>query len=390
MRAKLTSLLLLAIFLISLFPATLAEETGGNTGTSSTETGGSTGANSGTGGTASNTETGSTTQEVATAEFTALETESESELQTIGSTNCWADKPDYTPGVDKGFFIWQGTCGKFWWVDWSGDTREKWKRWYRIIHNTDTATEEPTSEEVLAVENAAVTVDTNTLTTEEVTDLQSTGEITSTGATANNAGEATGAQILSNIRNRIAANTETGSNIGDTTTPRKAVTAAKRLVVRRPNLMYRVKGTITSNGQIYDVGVRKFDRRDKIVFRPYRNTITFHGWVGPGFDGIFFRTTGDKVTFDLEFDGKKSTEMIFIGKDKSNPDSNPFTLTGEPATRRACPVGNVIYNKECVNQIAGIAITPNGLAGDLADKETGSGIAERLRERLKERTAGLP
>lgn len=61
MKSKLTSLLLLAIFLISLFPATLAEETGGNTGTSDTETGGSTGANSETGSTGGNTGAGDTT-----------------------------------------------------------------------------------------------------------------------------------------------------------------------------------------------------------------------------------------------------------------------------------------------------------------------------------------
>lgn len=340
MKSRILPIVLLVIFLVSLFPATLAQE---------------------------ETDTAQET-DTATAEFAALETETEAELQTIDSANCWSDKPDYTPGVDKGFFIWQGTCGKFWWIDWSGDTRVKWKIWYKIIHNTEPSTEEPTVEEVLTLENQAATIDTSTLTTEEITELQSTGEIVSTGTTGTNTGGVTGAQILSNIRERIASNTDTaGSTEG--TGANSAIAVAKKWLIKRPKLMYRVKGVITSNGQIYDVGVRKFDRRDKIVFRPYKNTITFHGWVGPHFDGIFFRTTGDKVTFNLEFDGQKSTELIYIGKDKAHPESNPFTLTGEPADKRVCKVGNIIYNKKCVNQVAGIAMTPNGLAGDLADKE---------------------
>ncbi|MDP2909046.1 MAG: hypothetical protein Q8N77_04550 [Nanoarchaeota archaeon] len=373
MRSKTLPIALLVIFLVSLFPTALAQE--------------------------------ETDTEV--AEFTELETESESELRTVDSADCWSDKPDYTPGIDKGFFIWQGTCGQFWWIDWSGDTREKWKRWYRIVHKTEPATEEPTAEEVLTLENQATTLDTNTLITEEVTELQSTGDITSTsGATGNT--EATGAQIATNLRERIKA---TVSNTENTATAAKAITAAKKWLVKKPKLMYRVKGTITSNGQIYDVGIRKFDRRDKIVFRPYKNTITFHGWVGPHFDGIFFRTTGDQVTFDLEFDGEKSTEVVYVGKDKKNPETNPFTLTGEPAIKKACPVGNIIYNKKCVSQVAGIAITPNGLAGDLSEKEVPTekrtikpseprptvlastarqAIAEKLREKLRERIANLP
>ncbi len=330
MKAKMLPIIVLVMFLFSMIPTALAQE------------------------------------ETTTAADTQLETGSESELQEISSADCWADKPDYTPGVDKGFFIWQGTCGKFWWADWSGDTREKWKRWYKIIHNTEPATEEPTSEEVLAIENTAATIDTNTLTTEEVTELQSTGEITSTAETTNGA---TGAQIVTNLKDRIAARIETGSNTDNTITAKKAVTATKKWLVKKPKLMYKVKGTITSNGQIFDVGIRKFDRRDKIVFRPGKNVITFHGWVGPHFDGIFFRTTGDQVTFDLEFDGKKTTELVYIGKDKEHPDSNPFTLTGEPATRRVCPVNSVIYNNKCVNKIAGIAVTPEGISGDLSSTE---------------------
>ncbi|MBM3199898.1 hypothetical protein FJZ53_03085 [Candidatus Woesearchaeota archaeon] len=326
-------------------------------------------------------------EEETTTDDTALETEPESTLQEIDSTNCWSDKPDYTPGVDKGFFIWQGTCGKFWWVDWSGDTRAKWKRWYKIVKNTEPTTDEPTSDEVMQIENQAAATDTTTLTAEETTDLQASGDLVSTGSS-----EVTGAQTVgTKLRDKIA-NTGTDTNIQ---TAAKVKTALK---IKKPKLLYRVKGTITSNGQIFDVGLRKFDARDKLVYRPGKNVITFHGWVGPHFDRIFFRTTGDQVTFDLEFDGKKTTETVYIGKDKEHPATNPFTLTGEPATKKVCPVGKLIYEKKCTDKVAGIAVTPNGLAGSLADKEVpvAKGVAagqlnrEQIKARLQERLSKLP
>ena len=50
------------------------------------------------------------------------------DLTVIENPNCWADKPAYRPGYDKGYFIWQGKCANFIWVDWSGDTKEEWKK----------------------------------------------------------------------------------------------------------------------------------------------------------------------------------------------------------------------------------------------------------------------
>ena len=43
----------------------------------------------------------------------------------IGETEtCWEDRPDYRPGYDLGYFIWQGDCRDTWHVDWSGDMRQ--------------------------------------------------------------------------------------------------------------------------------------------------------------------------------------------------------------------------------------------------------------------------
>ena len=37
---------------------------------------------------------------------------------------CWADRPDYRPGYDLGYFIWQGSCRNTWYLDWSGDMKQ--------------------------------------------------------------------------------------------------------------------------------------------------------------------------------------------------------------------------------------------------------------------------
>ena len=77
MKNKILPIALLMIFLVSLFPTALAQD---NT-------------------------------DAETTDETILEEGSESDLQDIDSADCWSDKPDYRPGFDKGFFIWQGTCG---------------------------------------------------------------------------------------------------------------------------------------------------------------------------------------------------------------------------------------------------------------------------------------
>jgi len=41
------------------------------------------------------------------------------------TTECWADRPDYKPGYDAGYFIWQSNCNENrWFIDWSGDTKQ--------------------------------------------------------------------------------------------------------------------------------------------------------------------------------------------------------------------------------------------------------------------------
>ncbi|MBU1245967.1 MAG: hypothetical protein ABIJ20_00940 [Nanoarchaeota archaeon] len=39
---------------------------------------------------------------------------------------CWEDRPDYRPGYDLGYFIWQANCKQnTWFVDWSGDSLQE-------------------------------------------------------------------------------------------------------------------------------------------------------------------------------------------------------------------------------------------------------------------------
>ena len=91
------------------------------------------------------------------------------------------------------------------------------------------------------------------------------------------------------------------------------------------------------------------------------NVIKFKGKVGPHFDGLFFRTTGDVVAMELWFDGKKETRIINIGKNKRHPANNPFKMKVKPTKRpRVCDSGEIIYNKKCVEKINDVTLTTSG------------------------------
>lgn len=239
------------------------------------------------------------------------------DLTVIEKPNCWADKPAYRPGYDKGYFIWQGKCANFIWVDWSGDTKDEWKKLRRCIkerRNVDIA------------EDATV---------EEIDDaLEIADEIVD------------------------EASTEVSSAITNTAQFCEDMTLEEFKELKR-RLLYPVKGRITSNGRIFDVGTRKFDGVDVLRFSD--NIIKFKGRVGPHFDGLFFRTKGDVVLMELWFDGEKETRLINIGKNKRHPANNPFKMKVEPAKRPSvCSSGEIIYNEKCVKQIAAGTVTSAG------------------------------
>jgi len=238
-------------------------------------------------------------------------------LKEIEKPNCWADKPAYRPGHDKGYFIWQGKCANFIWVDWSGDTKDEWKKLRRCIKER---------RDVDIAEDATI---------EEIDDaLEIADEIVDEASTE--------------VSNAI---TSTAQFCEDLT-----LEEFKKLKRR---LLYLVKGRITSNGRIFDVGTRKFDGADVLRFSD--NIIKFKGRVGPHFDGLFFRTKGDVVLMELWFDGEKETRLINIGKNKRHPANNPFKMKVEPAKRpRVCSSGEIIYNEKCVKQIAAETVTSTG------------------------------
>lgn len=313
MKNKILPIVMLVIFLVSLFPTALAQE--------------------------EDTSSGELTTLEATGELT---TQDESELEEVDDTNCWSDKPAYRPGYDKGFFIWQGTCGQFWWLDWSGDTRAKWRQWYQTVEGQAPTTEEPTVEDVETLEDEAGDQDTASLTAGD------TGVATQEGSL-------TGSATYSPLRKRLLNQRIAASDLNTQEGYAKPSTLKPATVINKPRLLYPVSGRITTNGEFFDVGVRRFDGFDRIKF--HKNVIEFRARVGPHFDGIFFRTTGDEVTFDLKFNGARRVNRVYIGSAKENPSSIPFTLTGDPATQRACGENELIYNNQCVTQIGGTVIS---------------------------------
>ncbi|RLG13273.1 MAG: hypothetical protein DRN71_05175 [Candidatus Nanohalarchaeota archaeon] len=247
-------------------------------------------------------------------------------LSEIEDPDCWADKPDYSPGVDKGYFIWRGKCANFWWIDWSGDTKDSLKKLLKCIRERRrtamTSVDDVVSEDVEAVDDALV------LAGEVIDEAEvSTGITDASGVT------------------------------DDSFCSEMTLEEFKEL---RRNLLYPVTGTITSNGKIFDVGVRRYDGHNRLKFED--NEITFRARVGPHFDGLFFRTTGDNIRFELSFDGQTSADFVYIGKDKENPDSNPFALSGTPSVKPpVCSAGEVIYQKRCVNRVRDKAVSPDGI-----------------------------
>jgi predicted RNase H-related nuclease YkuK (DUF458 family) len=263
-------------------------------------------------------------------ETTEEEEVEEVDLSVIEKPDCWADKPDYKPGVDKGYFVWQGKCSNFWWVDWSGDTRALWKRWRHIRDGTS---EDPSIEEV-----------------EEVDESIESGEVTTE---SDELVEDDGSEVVAEDCSAIVCTEEMPVCEDGEVLIKKQKSGQccpTYRCVKKPKLLYKVRGKITSNGRIFDVGARRFDGFDKLWVK--NNVIHFRARVGPHFDGLFFRTTGDVVAFDLKWDGHRITDLVYIGKDKENPDSIPFKLEGKPAKKpRVCKPGQIIYNKRCVKTI---------------------------------------
>ncbi len=249
------------------------------------------------------------------------------QLSEIENSECWADKPDYRAGVDKGYFIWQGKCANFWWVDWSGDTKDDLNRLLKCIRERRrtavTSSDDAVASDVEAVDDA----------------LALAGEIIDEAEVSVGITDAPG----------LVTDEEFCSEM--------TLEEFKEL---RRKLLYTVSGTITSDGKIFDVGVRRYDGHDRIRFKD--NEIAFRARVGPYFDGIFFRTTADSVKFELSFDGETSADFVYIGKDKVNPDSNPVELSGTPSEDSpVCSAGEVIYQKRCVNQVRDKAVSTGGI-----------------------------
>lgn len=86
-------------------------------------------------------------------------------------------------------------------------------------------------------------------------------------------------------------------------------------------------GTLTTNGRFHDVTLVRDEQHDQVTILG-DGTIAFDVHTFSGVDGFDFQIAGgDRVTFDLQRDGRQiSTDHIFLGEDSVHPDRNPFTV----------------------------------------------------------------
>ena len=89
-------------------------------------------------------------------------------------------------------------------------------------------------------------------------------------------------------------------------------------------------GTITTNSGTFSNVQKILFESSTGTHRDLANwtdkTITFDTWVDGGEDGVDFEFDGDFLTFDLVYDGVRTTEKIFIGENEEHPLSVPFSL----------------------------------------------------------------
>ena len=95
--------------------------------------------------------------------------------------------------------------------------------------------------------------------------------------------------------------------------------------------MHTINGTITTNGTLFKVHSKLFESTDKFDVLDNGTKVTFSAKVGNDFDGLSFKSSAEKITFDLYLDDTHNTNLVFIGNNATHPGSIPFDLTGKVA-----------------------------------------------------------
>ncbi|MBS3149148.1 hypothetical protein J4455_00435 [Candidatus Woesearchaeota archaeon] len=322
-------------------------------------------------------------------------------------TKCWEDKPTYKQGEELGFFIWQGTCQETWFIDWSGDLKkleyeDKEKKALTLESDSSLTLNEQIKlkrvqaemlkqrlgiKEKLRLRTGNTEVETENEdeisgdlirdTTQIDTSSSSRGSLESRIKAeiikANYCSTKEDCTVIGSIcpfRCHTAVNKNEASKIKELLNNYQAtcqyscvqlkdveclknecvaVTTATPKPSTDERKAYHITGKITTNGKFIDVGPKRFERKDS--FKWSDSEITIDAYVSTHSDGLRFRTTGTEVTFDLIIDGKQVKELVFIGDEKKNPDSIPFTLTGKPATTPICNKGEILHEGTCQKKL---------------------------------------
>lgn len=90
-------------------------------------------------------------------------------------------------------------------------------------------------------------------------------------------------------------------------------------------------GVIGTDGRFTDIErIRLERRRDRLEVREARTEIDFVAHTRDNVEGFDFRTTGDRLTFDLRLDGRRiDPDLVRLGRRLISPDRMPFTIRRE-------------------------------------------------------------
>ena len=141
--------------------------------------------------------------------------------------------------------------------------------------------------------------------------------------------------------------------------------------VTLPTGWHAMRGVIKTDGRFLDVGQLAFEKND--MYSVSDNEITFRAIVGTHFDGLHFKSTGNKITFDLYVDNEQQKSLVFIGNDLRNPSDIPFELSGTNVVikERVCEEGKILYRGECLEHMRNKETQQITSTGS-SDRNTGS------------------
>jgi hypothetical protein len=258
-------------------------------------------------------------------------------------------KPDFIPGDDPGFFIWQNKENKKWQVRWNGDNiyNEEFKG--IMLTERQLQTVKPVSfeqDDFFESNNTLISFYGNV---RKYYDGLTFVTISQEGFVYFDILEDNDYQPINIFIGREKISPTTVPFIIENTIPNENINTNGRPVYtigKKAGYFiwqdsaekdwhirwngdgndHYFKGTIRTDGLIKKVKKRNYEAEDSLDRDD--TTINFEGFANIGIDGLDFsiQPVVSWVVFDIIMDGRYQSEYIFIGKENTNPSITPFKI----------------------------------------------------------------